>query len=146
MNTQEIFLYVLDIIIIVMFARMLKNSKEVELEVIVSAKAKLLIIAIFGLLIVAGLIRYEGNFKYIQTILLVIITFMYYNMKSGLSAKGIVMMGSLTTYEKASPISVSKENSCVTFKQKKLDAALFFDPDQYEEIREYLRKQKIINN
>lgn len=137
----EIFLYALDIVIFVMFANMLKNSSEVELEV--KVKAKWMIVAIFGALALLGFTRYEGIFRYIQTAIIIVLAIMYYNMKSGLSPKGIVLMGSLVTYEKAGTVSLSRENHCLTYKQKGMDAALFFDYNQYDDMKSYLQKRSV---
>jgi len=141
MSMQDAAFYVMDLIIFIMFVRMLKNSMEVKLEV--KTGMKWLVPLVFGGCAAVGWFRFEGTFRIIQTVILIVFGVMYYFMKSGLSEKGIVMMGSLTTYEKAGTLTLSAKNSCIYYKLKGRDGAMFFDPDQMEEIRKFLKERAL---
>ena len=70
MEFNDLIFYVLDIAILAMLVRMLNASRRVELEV--KAGSTLYVAIAFFLIALAGLLRYQGAFRWIQTAALVV--------------------------------------------------------------------------
>jgi uncharacterized membrane protein YfcA len=134
--TEDILFYCLDGVIFVMFLNMLRHSKEVDVEV--KPGMKWIVFAVFGVMAVISFLNFDGPFRWIQSCMLLLLGAMYYQMKSGLGVRGIIMMGSLRDYEKAQPVRISKNNSCLFYKRWRGEAVMLFDREQLEEIRSYL--------
>ena len=102
---------------------------------------KWIIPAVFLGIAVIGYFRYDkGMFRTVQTILLILMAILYWNMKNGLSKDGIVMMGSLVPYSKAKDLDVDENDCCVKFKKKGAPAAVYYEYEQLDEVRAYLCK------
>ena len=48
------------------------------------------------------------------------------------------MNGALTKWEDAGTVTLSKNDSCIFFRLKKRNAALYFDADQLDQVRKFL--------
>lgn len=141
MSINDLIFYVLDIIIIAMLLYWHHNCKKIVIETKVGAKW--LIPALFIVVAVIGFFRYKDEpvFRYVQTAALLVDAVLYYTVRSGLSEEGIIMMGSLTRWNKAGSVSLNKKESCVIFKLRGKTAALYFDPDQIEDVRKFLAER-----
>lgn len=133
--------YVLDLAILVMLVKWTITSSKVKIATTVGARW--LVPTLFFIVAVIGFVKYEGFFKWSQTISLIVFGIMYYFLKSGLSDDGIVMNGALTSWEKAGTVTLSKKDSCIIFTLKKRNAALYFDPSQLDEVRSFLSKRSV---
>lgn len=140
MESEDILFYILDLVILIKFIFMLKRSNQVEIEFTVGYNMKWIIPSIFIAIAVIGFMRYEGTFRIVQTVVLILMAVMYYGMKNGLAKDGIVMMGSFLPYKDAKNLDVDVRECCVKFKKKNAPAALYFDNEQLDEIRLYLIK------
>lgn len=138
MPLEDLIFYVLDTAVFALLIKMYINCKQIEVEVKVSGKW--IIPVMF--LVVGGIsfFRYDGAFKYIQTAILLAMAVMYYNMKSGLSSRGIVSMGSLTKYEKAGKLSIDHKDHAVCYGPGRRQGFLYFDVNQEKEISEYIQR------
>lgn len=141
MNMDDGIFYILDVVLLVMLIKWTLNSRKV----IVSTKvgARWLLPALFAAVAVYGWFRYTGVFRWSQSIALLVFAVMYYFLKSGLSEEGIVMNGALTRWEDAGTVTLSKNDSCIYFRLRKRNAALYFDPEQLDEVRKFLSKRSI---
>ena len=90
-----------------------------------------------------GFVRYEGVFRIVQFIVPIILGVMYYFMKSGLSDEGIVMMGSLIKFHKAGQVMLSRSDNSIYFVRNKIQTALFFEEDQFDEVRNFLKEHSV---
>ena len=143
MDIQTLILYVFDIVMLVAFARMLVISNTVKIETKVGNKMKWMIPVLFIAIAVIGFVRYEGIFRIVQFIVPIILGIMYYFMKSGLSDEGIVMMGSLIKFQKAGQVTLSRSDNSIYFVKNKITTALFFEEDQFDEVRDFLKKHSV---
>ena len=143
MDIQTLILYVFDIVMLVAFARMLVISNTVKIETKVGNKMKWMIPVLFIAIAVIGFVRYEGIFRIVQFIVPIILGIMYYFMKSGLSDEGIVMMGSLIKFHKAGQVTLSRSDNSIYFVKNKITTALFFEEEQFDEVRDFLKKHSV---
>ena len=146
MDFNDLIFYILDIVIIVMLMRWHGNCRKIRIETKISAKW--IIPAIFIAVAVIGFFKYQDDpyFRYIQTGALLLCAGLYYTMRSGLSDDGVVMMGALTKWEKAGSITLNKKESCIIFKLRGKTAALYFDPDQLNDVRNFLAQRSVSHN
>lgn len=138
MTIEDLVFYIMDAAIFALLCKMLKNSKEVELEVKVNGRW--FIPLMFLAVAVLSFLRYSGVFRYIQTICLILFAGMYYCMKSGLSEKGIVSMGSLVKYEKSGKIRIVPKENAIYYGPGKKQSILYFEDGRAKEIATYLQK------
>ena len=143
MDIQTLILYIFDVVMLVAFARMLMVSNTVKIETKVGNKMKWMIPVLFLVIAVIGFVRYEGIFRIVQFIVPIILGIMYYFMKSGLSDEGIVMMGSLIKFHKAGQVKLSRSDNSIYFMKNKITTALFFEEDQFDEVRDFLKKHSV---
>ena len=143
MDIQNLILYVFDVVMLVAFARMLMVSNTVKIETMVGNKMKWMIPVLFLAIAMFGFIRYEGVFRIVQFIVPIILGVMYYFMKSGLSDEGIVMMGSLIKFHKAGQVMLSRSDHSIYFVRNKIQTALFFEEDQFDEVRNFLKEHSV---
>jgi len=143
MDIQNLILYVFDVVMLVAFARMLLVSNTVKIETKVGNKMKWMIPVLFLAIAVIGFVRYEGVFRIVQFIVPIILGVMYYFMKSGLSDEGIVMMGSLIKFHKAGQVMLSRSDNSIYFVRNKIQTALFFEEDQFDEVRKFLKEHSV---
>lgn len=143
MDIQNLILYVFDVVMLVAFARMLMVSNTVKIETKVGNKMKWMIPVLFLAIAMIGFIRYEGVFRIVQFIVPIILGVMYYFMKSGLSDEGIVMMGSLIKFHKAGQVMLSRSDNSIYFVRNKIQTALFFEEDQFDEVRKFLKEHSV---
>ena len=143
MDIQNLILYVFDVVMLVAFARMLMISNTVMIETKVGNKMKWMIPVLFLAIAIIGFIRYEGVFRIVQFIVPIILGVMYYFMKSGLSDEGIVMMGSLIKFHKAGQVMLSRSDNSIYFVRNKIQTALFFEEDQFDEVRNFLKEHSV---
>ena len=143
MDIQNLILYVFDVVMLVAFARMLLVSNTVKIETKVGNKMKWMIPVLFLAIAVIGFVRYEGVFRIVQFIVPIILGVMYYFMKSGLSDEGIVMMGSLIKFHKAGQVTLSRSDNSIYFMRNKIQTALFFEEDQFDEVRNFLKEHSV---
>ena len=146
MDFNDLIFYILDIVIIVMLMRWHGNCLKIRIETKIGAKW--IIPAIFIVVAVIGFFKYQDDpyFRYIQTGALLLCAGLYYTMRSGLSDDGVVMMGALTKWEKAGSITLNKKESCIIFKLRGKTAALYFDPDQLNDVRNFLAQRSVSHN
>ena len=146
MDFNDLIFYILDIVIIVMLMRWHGNCRKIRIETKIGAKW--IIPAIFIVVAVIGFFKYQDDpyFRYIQTGSLLLCAGLYYTMRSGLSDDGVVMMGALTKWEKAGSITLNKKESCIIFKLRGKTAALYFDPDQLNDVRNFLAQRSVSHN
>ena len=146
MDFNDLIFYILDLIIIVMLLRWHGNCRKIRIETKIGAKW--IIPAIFIVVAVVGFFKYQDDpyFRYIQTGALLLCAGLYYTMRSGLSDDGVVMMGALTKWEKAGSITLNKKESCIIFKLRGKTAALYFDPDQLNDVRNFLAQRSVSHN
>ena len=146
MDFNDLIFYILDLIIIVMLLRWHGNCRKIRIETKIGAKW--IIPAIFIVVAVIGFFKYQDDpyFRYIQTGALLLCAVLYYTMRSGLSDDGVVMMGALTKWEKAGSITLNKKESCIIFKLRGKTAALSFDPDQLNDVRNFLAQRSVSHN
>ena len=146
MDFNDLIFYILDVIIIVMLLRWHGNCRKIRIETKIGAKW--IIPAIFIVVAVIGFFKYQDDpvFRYIQTGALLLCAGLYYTMRSGLSDDGVVMMGALTKWEKAGSITLNKKESCIIFKLRGKTAALYFDPDQLNDVRNFLAQRSVSHN
>ncbi len=143
MDIQNLILYVFDVVMLVAFARMLMVSNAVKIETKVGNKMKWMIPVLFLAIAIIGFVRYEGVFRIVQFIVPIILGVMYYFMKSGLSDEGIVMMGSLIKFHKAGQVMLSRSDNSIYFVRNKIQTALFFEEDQFDEVRNFLKEHSV---
>lgn len=144
MPVYDIILYILDVVIFIMLARMVMNSRKIVIETKVGQRW--IVPLLFVVVAVIGINRYSGVFRIVQTIFLLLFAALYYNIRSGFADEGIVSMGTLIPYDKAGTVTLNKKNSCILYRCRGRDAAMFVDPDQIPEIREFLQKKsKLLN-
>ena len=143
MDIQNLILYVFDVVMLVAFARMLMVSNTVKIETKVGNKMKWMIPVLFLAIAIIGFVRYEGVFRIVQFIVPIILGVMYYFMKSGLSDEGIVMMGSLIKFHKAGQVMLSRSDNSIYFVRNKIQTALFFEEDQFDEVRKFLKEHSV---
>lgn len=144
MPVYDIILYILDVVIFIMLARMVMNSRKIVIETKVGQRW--IVPLLFVVVAVIGINRYSGVFRIVQTIFLLLFAALYYNIRSGFANEGIVSMGTLIPYDKAGTVTLNKKNSCILYRYRGRDAAMFVDPDQIPEIREFLQKKsKLLN-
>ncbi len=141
MSFDDILFYVLDAVIFVMLLQWMRNGKKVK--ILIRPGMQWLIPAIFVAVAVFGWFRYDGLFKYIQTAALLVFAVMYYFMKSGLSDEGIVLNGALTPWDAAGKVTLSKKDHSITYRSKRRDIALYFAPEQMEEVRKFLANRAL---
>ena len=146
MDFNDLIFYILDLIIILMLLRWHGNCRKIRIETKIGAKW--IIPAIFIVVAVIGFFKYQDDpyFRYIQTGALLLCAGLYYTMRSGLSDDGVVMMGALTKWEKAGSITLNKKESCIIFKLRGKTAALYFDPDQLNDVRNFLAQRSVSHN
>lgn len=146
MNINDLIFYILDVIIIGMLIYWHGNCRKIVIETKVGAKW--LIPALFLVVAVIGFFKYQDDpvFRIVQTGALVLCAGLYYTVKSGLSEDGVVMMGALTKWEKAGSVTLNKKESCLIFRLRGKTAALYFDPDQLDEVRKFLAQRAIHDN
>jgi hypothetical protein len=140
-SMDDLLFYVLDLLIFVMMLRWMKNSRKVVIPT--KQGMQWLVPVLFAVVAVIGFIRYNGLFQYVQTAALGIFAAMYFFLKSGLCDEGIVMNGALTTWENAGTVTLSHKDSCIQFHLKRRDAALYFAPEQMDEVREFLASRSV---
>lgn len=146
MNINDLIFYILDVIIIGMLIYWHGNCRKIVIETKVGAKW--LIPALFLVVAVIGFFKYQDDpvFRIVQSGALVLCAGLYYTVKSGLSEDGVVMMGALTKWEKAGSVTLNKKESCLIFRLRGKTAALYFDPDQLDEVRKFLAQRAIHDN
>ncbi len=137
--------YLLDVFIFIMLLRWQMNSRKVKVETKIGAKW--IIPLLFVAVAVIGFFRYKDTpvFRWVQTISLLVFAGMYYMLRSGLADEGVVMMGSLTKWDNAGDVTLNRKESCLLFKLRKRTAALYFDPDQLEDVRKFLADHSVKN-
>ena len=138
MTVGDLIFYILDAVILYMLYRMYQQSKTIEVKTTLGPRW--VIPALFWAIALLGLFNYSGAFRWIQTILLAAMGGIYWKMDSGLSPKGIVMIGRLYPYEKTKPITVDDEQHCVNFTIRRAPTPVYFKPEQMKEVRSYLSK------
>ncbi|MBP3867624.1 MAG: hypothetical protein IKF60_05390 [Solobacterium sp.] len=136
MTVGDLIFYVLDAAILFMLYRMYQASKTIEIKT--SVGPRWVIPAMFWAIALLGLFNYRGAFRIIQTIALAVMGAIYWTFDSGLSKKGLVMIGRLYPYEKIKPITVDEANHCVNFTIRKVPTAIFFLPEQMRDVQNYL--------
>jgi len=136
MNWGDIIFYVLDAVIAVMLARMLRDSGKVEIEAY--AGPKWVIPGLFWSIALISVFTYQGIFRIIHTAVLIGFGIVYWFMKSGLSPEGVVMIGRLYPYEKSKPIKVHDENRTVDFTIRKAPTTVSFPNQDMHKVRAYL--------
>ncbi len=135
----DLIYYLMDAILIGMMVRWMKNSRAVKIETQISMRW--LIPSIFVIVAVVCVLNYEGIFRIIQTIAMLICAVLYYMQKSGLSDEGIVNVGSLTTYTQAGRVTVNRRDHNISFTYGKRKAILYFEPEQMDEVRAFLNER-----
>lgn len=138
MTVGDLIFYVLDAVILYMLYRMHQASKTIEIKT--SVGPRWVIPAMFWAIALLGLFNYRGAFRIIQTIALAVMGGIYWTFDSGLSKKGLVMIGRLYPYEKTKPITVDEANHCVNFTIRKAPTAIFFLPEQMRDVHNYLSR------
>ncbi|MBW9212747.1 MULTISPECIES: hypothetical protein [Terrabacteria group] len=141
MSVNQMIFLVLDVLVFAMFTLMLVHSSQVEVETKVGNRWAVFVL--FVLLAIVGFMHNQGAFRYIQSGVVLGLGIMYMNMKSGLSPKGVVLMGSLVKYKKIGQLTLSRKDSSLFFEHFHKINALFFEPSQYEEFRDYLAKYSV---
>lgn len=141
MAFDDMLFYVLDLVILVMMVQWVKASRKIKIQT--KQGLQWLIPAIFVVIAVIGWFRYDGLFRIIQTIVLIVFAGIYYFLKSGLCDEGIVINGALTTWEDAGTVKLSKKDSCISFQGRRKMSSLYFEPEQLEEIRKFLRERSV---
>lgn len=139
MTVNEIILTVLSVVVFIILARMMYMSRKIVIEVKIGSKW--IVPLLFVLAAVMGAFRYTGVFRIVQTVILLIFAAMYYNVRSGFADEGIVSMGTMIPYEKAGTVTLDRKNSCILYSVRGRETAMFLDPDQIPEIREFLQKK-----
>ena len=138
MTVGDLIFYVFDAAILYMLYRMYNASKTIEVKTTLGPRW--VIPALFWAIALLGLFNYFGAFRWIQTILLAVMGGIYWQMDSGLSPKGIVMIGRLYPYEKTKPITIDDEQHCVNFTIRRVPTAIFFLPEQMKDVHNYLSR------
>lgn len=139
MTVGDAIFYVLDAVILYMLYRMHQSSKTIEIKTTLGPRW--VIPAMFWAVALLGAFNYqEPVFRIIQTAALIVMGAIYWTFDSGLSKKGVVMIGRLYPYEKAQPIMIDEENHCVNFTIRRAPTPVFFLPEQMAEVRNYLSK------
>lgn len=138
MNIGDLIFYVLDAVILFLLYRMHQNSKTIKIET--SLGPRWVIPAMFWAIAALGFFNYTGVFRWIQTIVLIVMGGIYWTMNSGLAPKGVVMIGRLYPYEKCMPIKVDDETHCVNFTIRRAPTPVYFLPEQMKEVHSYLAK------
>jgi hypothetical protein len=142
MEFNDLIFYVLDIAILVMLVRMLNASRRVELEV--KAGSTLYVAIAFFLIALAGLLRYQGAFRWIQTAALVVMGVLYLFLKTGFSKTGIILFGQMYPYARIRNLRFNDEEHCLRFEDTKKvllhgpQHFLYYPPAQEKQIRDYL--------
>lgn len=146
MDINDLIFYILDFVIIAMLVRWHANCRKIRIETKIGAKW--MIPALFLVVAVIGFFKYQDDpvFRFIQTGALIVCAILYYTVRSGLSDDGVVMMGALTKWDKAGSITLNKKESCIIFKLRGRTAALYFDPDQLDDVRQFLAQRAISHN
>lgn len=140
MTYQDLLFYVMNAIILVMIAKMLRSSGRVELEI--RQGMRWLVPVIFLAIAVISWLRFEGVFRVVQTAMLVIMAAMYWFMRTGLAEHGIVMLGNYVPYEKAGDVWIDEADHSLHFRYRG-NSLLFFPPEQEADIRKYLEKHHV---
>lgn len=140
MNNFDLIYYFMDATLLSMLVIWMKNSMEVQIETKVNMKWT--VASLFVAVAVVCAFCYEGRFRIVQTGVMLLCAVLYYLQKSGLSAKGIVNMGSLTTWEKAGAVNVSRRESRISFTYGKRKAILNFDPGQMDAVEKFVKKHR----
>ncbi len=138
MTVGDLIFYVLDAVILYMLYRMYQASKTIEIKT--SVGPRWVIPAMFWVIALLGVFNYRGAFRVIQTIALAAMGAIYWTFDSGLSKKGVVMIGRLYPYEKTKPITVDEANHCVNFTIRRVPTAIFFLPEQMKDVHNYLSR------
>lgn len=140
MTYQDLLFYVMDVIILVMIARMLKASGKVELEI--RQGMRWLVPSIFMAIAVISWVRFQDTFRIVQTVMLVAMAAMYWFMKTGLAPEGIVLLGNYVSYAKAGDVWIDEADHSLHFRYRG-NSLLFFPPEQEADIRKYLEKHHV---
>ena len=143
MDIQNLILYVFDVVMLVAFARMLMVSNTVKIETKVGNKMKWMIPVLFLAIAIIGFVRYEGVVLIVHFFVPIVVGVMYYFMKSGLSDVGFLMMGSLIKFHKAGQVMLSRSDNSIYFVRNKIQTALFFEEDQFDEVRNFLKEHSV---
>ena len=138
MTVGDLIFYILDAVILYMLYRMYNSSKEIQVKTVLGPRW--VIPALFWAIALLGFFNYKGVFRWVQTILLAVMGGIYWKMESGLSTKGVVMIGRLYPYEKTKPIVIDDEQHCVNFTIRRAPTPVYFLPEQMKEVRSYLSK------
>lgn len=133
--------YILDVVIFAMFAKWAYNTSKIKVKTKVGARW--LIPVFFFIIAGLGFTKYTGTFKYVQTGALILFGICYYFLGSGLSEEGIVMNGALTKWEDAGTVTISENDSCIIFRLKKRNAALYFREEQLKDVRAFLAEKAV---
>lgn len=136
----DLVLLAINIILLVYLVGMVKNSREVS----VSGKlGNVWIIA--GFFFLMGLMRLMQGinaFAIIQTVMIMAVGVIYSQMRSGMSEKGIVMLGVLYPWKKIVKVDVSPDEAAkeirVDFQVKKVSRFIYFDLTQEEAVDQKL--------
>ncbi len=135
---NDIIFYVLDVIIFIMLARMLRASHKIEIKT--KAAPRWVIPCVFWAIAVIGIVNFSGVFRIIHTGCLILDGILYLFMESGLSEDGIVMIGRLYPYEKLTRIEVRDAENTVYFAKKGGLAPIMFREEQMKDVHSYLSK------
>lgn len=138
MSVGDLIFYLLDAVILYMLYRMRENSRRIQIRT--SLGPRWVIPGMFWAVAALGFFNYTGSFRWIQTIMLGAMGVIFWQMDSGLSPKGVVMMGRLYPWEKCMPITVEEDTHCINITLRRLATPIFFLPEQMKDVRAYIAK------
>lgn len=138
MSAREAIYYGLDVLILVNILLVVRTSKTIEL--VANMGFRWLVPGLFWGVAIIGLFRYEGTFRIVQTIVLIVMGILYYFVRSGLNQDGIIAMGRLTRYEDAGNYVFDENLNTLRFYTNKKQASVMFSPEQSNDVQNYLAK------
>ena len=136
---SEVVLYAMDIGVLALISYLFWRSRTVVIES--KTGNKWIIALLLFSLGVAGFFNYRGAFTWIQLAFTSVSAGMYLMLKSGLAEKGIVMVGSFITYEKAGMVTIHKKEHYITFYSRGNRVALEFDESQMNDVTAWLKER-----
>ncbi len=144
MTLSDYLFWAADAIILFRFAVMVKESTAVELESTVGKSLRWIVPALFWGFAIFGWFNYDGIFRLVQTIAMVLMGALYLMMKSGLTPEGIVMMGKFTPYGSCGQLKLNSQDKCLYYSaQNAHELGLFFTEEQLDDVRAYLKAHKV---
>ena len=138
MTVGDLIFYILDAVVLVLLAKMLRDSRKVEIPTRLGPRW--VIPAVFWGIALVSNFNYTGSFRVIQTIILIVMGIMYWFMKSGLCPEGVVMIGRLYKYEKCKPMEIDDEFNALKLTIRRAPTEIRFPDQDMNDIREYLSK------